>query len=124
MNKDKIIYWLATAIFCGIMLFSATMYFTKYEMVKGFFQSMGYPTYIVYPLATAKLLGIIAILTKKIPLLKEWAYAGFFFDAVFALSAHLVAKDGGYTMALVAMIMIVISRLYEGKVFKKLIHDK
>jgi DoxX-like family len=118
MNKDKIIYWLATAIFCGIMLFSATMYFTKYEMVKGFFQSMGYPTYIIYPLATAKLLGIIAILTKKIPLLKEWAYAGFFFDTVFALSAHVVAKDGGYMMALVAMIMIVISRLYEGKVFK------
>ena len=55
------------------------MYFTKYEMVKGFFQSLGYPIYLIYPLATAKVLGIIAIITKKSRLLKEWAYAGFFF---------------------------------------------
>ena len=118
MNKYKIIYWVSTIIFCLIMLFSASMYFTKYEMVKGFFQSMNYPTYIVYPLAIAKLLGILAILTKKIPLLKEWAYAGFFFNTLLALCAHTVAKDGGYMMALVALIMIVISRFYEGKVFK------
>ena len=118
MNKYKIIYWVSTIIFCLIMLFSASMYFTKYEMVKGFFQSMNYPTYIVYPLAIAKLLGILAILTKKIPLLKEWAYAGFFFNTLLALCVHTVAKDGGYMMALVALIMIVISRFYEGKVFK------
>jgi uncharacterized membrane protein YgdD (TMEM256/DUF423 family) len=37
MNVNKIIYWISTTIFCGIILFSATMYFTKYDMVKGFF---------------------------------------------------------------------------------------
>jgi hypothetical protein len=118
MNVNKIIYWISTTIFCGIILFSATMYFTKYDMVKGFFQSLGYPTYIIYPLASAKILGVIAILTKKIPLLKEWAYASFFFNTVFALSAHVIAKDGGYLMALVVMIMIVISRIYESRVLK------
>ncbi len=119
MSIQRIIYWIATAIFCGIMLFSATMYFTKYEMVKGFFHSLGYPTYIIYPLAVAKLMGVIAILSRKVTFLKEWAYAGFFFDTIFALAAHVFAKDGGYMMALVAMIMIVISRIYEGKAFKK-----
>ena len=118
MNINKIIYWVATAIFCGIMLFSATMYFTKYEMIKGFFQSLGYPTYIIYPLAIAKVFGVIAILTKKIKLLKEWAYAGFFFNTSFALVAHVFAKDGGYMMALIAMGMIIISRVFESKVYK------
>ena len=57
MQLNKIIYWLSTIIFCGIFLFSASMYFTKYEMVKGFFTSLGYPVYIIYPLAIAKVLS-------------------------------------------------------------------
>ncbi len=119
MNKNKVIYWLATAIFCGIMLFSATMYFTKYEMVKGFFVALGYPIYIIYPLATVKILGVIAIVSKKSQLLKEWAYAGFFFDGMFAATAHFYAKDGGHVMALAVVLMLIISRIYEEKVFIK-----
>ncbi len=115
---NKIIYWIATIIFCGIMIFSATMYLTKYNMVKGFFIFLGYPTYLIYPLAIAKLLGVVAVVSRRVSLLKEWAYAGFFFDTIFAMAAHVLAKDGGYMMALIAMIMIVISKWYEGKVFR------
>ena len=118
MNLNKTIYWLATGIFCSIMLFSATMYFTKYGMVKGFFEQLGYPTYLIYPLATAKILGIIAIISNKSKLLKEWAYAGFFFDATLAAAAHFNANDGGQVLALVALAMVVVSRIYEGIVFK------
>ena len=96
MKLTKTVYWISTVIFCCIFLFSATMYFTKYEMVKGFFQSLGYPIYLIYPLATAKVLGIIAIITKKSRLLKEWAYAGFFFDAVLAAAAHFHAHQGRF----------------------------
>lgn len=88
-------------------------------MVKGFFMQLGYPVYIIYPLAIAKVLGVVAILAKKSLLLKEWAYAGFFFDTIFAAAAHLNAKDGGQILALAAMIMIVVSRIYHPKVFKK-----
>ena len=118
MNVNKIIYWVSTLIFCGIMLFSATMYFTKYDMVKGFFEALGYPTYIIYPLAVAKVLGVVAILTKKSNLLKEWAYAGFFFDTALAATAHWFAKDGGHVMALVVFAAIVVSRIFEDRVFK------
>jgi len=90
----KIIYWIATAAICGIMLFSAQMYFRNTEMVEGFFESLNYPTYIVIPLAVTKILGIIAILTNKIKWLKEWAYAGFFFDLVLASLAHYHAGHG------------------------------
>ena len=90
----KIIYWIATVALCGIMLFSAQMYFRNTAMVEGFFKSLNYPTYIVIPLAVAKILGIIVILTNKIKWLKEWAYAGIFFDLILASLAHHYAGHG------------------------------
>ena len=119
MQVNKIIYWVSTAIFCSIFLFSAMMYFTKYEMVKGFFTALGYPVYIIYPLAVAKSLGVVAILSKKSRVLKEWAYAGFFFDVVLASAAHIHTNDGGQLLALTAMIMLIISRIFDSKVFTK-----
>ena len=117
MNTTKLMYWISTAILCGIILFSATLYFIKPDMVAGFFKNLGYPTYLVYPLATAKVLGVLAILTKQSRLLKEWAYAGFFFDTALAATAHLHAHDGGHVMALGALAMVVISRFFDGKLY-------
>ena len=117
MKLTRIIYWVSTLLFCCIFLFSATMYFTRYEMVKGFFQSLGYPTYLIYPLAIVKILGVIAIISKKSRLLKEWAYAGFFFDVVVAAAAHFHANDGGQWLALTAMLMLIISRVFDARIF-------
>ena len=116
MKTQKIIYWIATLGVCGIFLFSATMYFTKFEMVKGFFETLNYPTYIIYPLATLKILGIIMILWRKSSWLTEWAYAGFFFDVVLAFFAHYFAKDD-VTFTLVAIILILVSYFF-GKVVR------
>ncbi len=112
-----IIYWVCTVIFCCIFLFSAILYFTQYEMVKGFFKSLGYSTYLIYPLATTKGLGVVAIFSKKSGLLKELAYAGFFFDIVLAASAHFHANDGGQWLVLTAMLMLIISRIFDPKIF-------
>ncbi len=112
----KIIYWIATVAMCGIMLFSAQMYFRNTEMVRGFFEALEYPTYLVIPLAIAKILGIITILTNKIKWLKEWAYAGFFFDMVLAFTAHKVANDGGALFATLGLIFLIISYVTGKKV--------
>lgn len=117
MNRDKIIYWVSTGLMCALFLFSAGMYFTKYSMVVGFFEQLGFPTWIIYPLAVAKVLGVIAILSKQSKLLKEWAYAGFFFDALLAAGAHHYAGDGQTGMALIGILFIVVSRIYDGKLF-------
>jgi len=109
MKTQKIIYWIATGILCAIMLYSASMYFTKTEMIKGFFEGFNYPTYIVIPLAIAKILGVLTILSNKVKWLKEWAYAGFFFDVVLAFTAHMVAEDGGAMFSIVAFFALVIS---------------
>ena len=107
---SKIIYWVATAAMCGVFAFSAQMYLRNPEMVAGFFKMLNYPEYLVYPLAIAKVLGIIAILSNKSKVLSEWAYAGFFFDAVLAFTAHYAAQDGGSMFSIIAIAATVISR--------------
>lgn len=112
-KRNKITYWISTGLLCGLMLFSASMYFLQNEMVSEMFIKLGYPTYIIYPLAVAKILGIIAILTKKSKKLKEWAYAGFFFDFVLAVAAHAAIGDGEYAPALLALLFLLISYFYD-----------
>lgn len=93
------------------MAYSATMYFLNTDMVKGFFERFDYPTYLVIPLAVAKVLGIIMILWRKSTWLTEWAYAGFFFDILLAFFAHYFEGDD-VTFTLTALIFLLISYLY------------
>lgn len=118
MDLNKITYWVSTLIMCGIFAFSANMYFMNTEMVRGFFENLGYPSYLVIPLAIAKVLGIIAVLTKQSKLLMEWAYAGFFFDAVLAFKAHQVADDGGAILSIIAIVTVIISRMFYSRVYR------
>ncbi|WP_452225365.1 DoxX family protein [Lacinutrix chionoecetis] len=121
MKTQKIIYWIATGLLCAMMLYSASMYFTKPEMVKGFFENFNYPAYLVYPLATLKILGVIMILWRKSSWLTEWAYAGFFFDVVLAFFAHYFAKDD-VTFTLFGLILILTSYFF-GKTVRPIINN-
>ena len=94
MQTKKIIYWATTLFLCGLMLYSASMYFSNTALIKGFFKSFNYPEYIVIPLAILKILGIIMLLTRTSKWLTEWAYAGFFFDLILATVAHYYAGHG------------------------------
>ena len=114
---NKIIYWIGTGLLSVMMLMSASMYILNHEMVSQTFTSLGFPIYIIYPLAILKVLGVIAILSRKSKFLKEWAYAGFFFDFVLALSAHWVVNDGEYMPAFVALILLIVSYRFDKKVF-------
>ena len=112
---DKTIYWISTAVMCVVFAFSAFNYFTNYEMIEGFFQKFNYPTYIIYPLAVVKVLGIIAIISNASRMLTEWAYAGFFFDAVLAYAAHYVA-GGGAMFSIIALVAIIVSRFFYSRI--------
>ena len=108
-SLKTIIYWVTTILVCAIFLYSAQMYFFKTEMIKGFFKSFNYPTNIVIPLAIIKILGVVMILWRKSNWLTEWAYAGFFFDAVLATAAHYIAGDGLFGLSFYAVFLILIS---------------
>jgi len=117
MSIKKTTYWISTILVCLLFLYSASMYFTKTEMVKGFFESLGYPTYIVIPLAFAKILGVVMILWRKNAWLTEWAYAGFFFDLVLASVAHYVANQG-LGLSVYGLILLLISYHF-GKIIRQ-----
>ncbi|MGH1337728.1 MAG: DoxX family protein [Aureispira sp.] len=117
MKNNKTIYWIATGLLCFLFFSGAMMYLFNYQHAYKFFVSLGFPIWIIYPLAGLKILGVVAILTRKSLFLKELAYAGFLYDAILALVAHIVVSDGEYAPAIVAIIVTIISWNYDRKVF-------
>jgi len=115
-KRNRIIYLIATGLLTALMLMSAGMYIFNYEMVSSIFTNLGFPTYIIYPLAIAKILGLVAIWTRKSDALKEWAYAGFFFDFVLALTAHINISDGEFAPALIALVLLFVSYFFGKKI--------
>ena len=117
MKRNKVIYWIATVLLTLQMLFSAGMYIFNNQYVRDIFTDLGFPTFIIYPLAFAKLVGILVILTRKNPTLVEWAYAGFFFNFLLALAAHLNVNDGQFGGAIAALIFLLLSYSFQKKVY-------
>jgi len=115
MKKTNIIYWVATGLLSAMMLMSAGMYLFNNAEMSETFAKLGFPTYIIYPLAVLKILGIIAILTNKSKTVKEWAYVAFFFNFILALSAHLNANDGEFAPPIIAIILLIVSYVYNRK---------
>lgn len=110
----KRVYWVCTGLLCLMMTGSAGAYlvttFLGDGQVAAVFAKLGYPTYLVVPLAIAKLAGVTAIITRRFPLVAEWAYAGFCFDLILAVGAHLSVRDGEFGPALVGLILLTVSR--------------
>ena len=93
MNKRLIGYWLATALFCLAMTAGGTMNLFRVELQREAITALGYPEYLMTILGVAKILGVVALLIPKTPLLKEWAYAGFTFDLLGAAASHAFIGD-------------------------------
>jgi len=116
-KRDLWIFRIVTGLFSLLILSGVTMYFVQNDMVREAFTNLGYPTYLIYPLAIAKLLGITAIWTNKSKMLKEWAYAGFVYDLLLAISAHMNIGDGEQWGALVGLILVSVSYYYNRKLY-------
>ena len=124
MKVKLIIYWVATGLLSAQMLFSAYMYFTNNDYVNGAFQTFGYPSYLIYPLAILKLLGIVAILSKISVALKEAAYVGYLFNFSMAFTAHITAGDGQHMGAVIALILLMISYAFDKMIYGSLYQRK
>ena len=94
-KRKKIIYWIATIwLSLGMLSTGAVQLLKMKGDSPGSVDSMthlGYPVYFVTLLGIAKILGVVALLIPKYPLLKEWAYAGFFFMMSGAVFTHIAA---------------------------------
>ncbi|SFN64183.1 DoxX-like family protein [Bizionia echini] len=118
MKRDKIIYYVTTGLLTILMLYSVSMYFFNHDAVAAMFTNFGYPTYIIYPYAVIKLLGLIALWMPGFKLVKEWAYAGFFFAFILAFFAHYMIGDGEQSGAVLALILLVVSYIFNKRINK------
>ena len=99
-KRNKIIYWVATVWLSLGMLATGVQQLLKLRLegavsppgVYGI-ELLGYPVYFLTLLGIWKILGVIVLLSPKFPLLKEWAYAGFFFLTTSAIFSHLASGN-------------------------------
>lgn len=91
MRTKKIIYWVATIWLSLGMLSTGVVQLLKIEQDVDRMAALQYPVYLLTLLGIWKILGVIAVLIPKFPVLKEWAYAGFFFAMSGAAFSHIAS---------------------------------
>ncbi len=92
-KRNKIIYWISTVWLALGMLSSGIVQLIQMEEEAEMMVRLGYPSYFMTILGVWKILGVIAILLPKSVLIKEWAYAGFFFAMSGAMVSHILVGD-------------------------------
>jgi uncharacterized membrane protein YphA (DoxX/SURF4 family) len=94
MTKRKtIFYWIATAWLALGMTSTGIVQTIQMKEEADMILRLGYPLYFMTLLGIWKLLGVVAVLLPKLPWLKEWAYAGFFFTTSGAIISHLAVGE-------------------------------
>jgi DoxX-like family len=99
-------YWTATACVAAEMGVGGVWDIARLPFVSDLVTHLGYPSYFLVLLGTWKVLGAAALLVPRLPLLKEWAYAGAFFTYTGALASHLAT---GYALGEVAVLVPMIA---------------
>ena len=102
-KRHTIFFWTSTGLFCAFMLTSTIPNILSAPEWVDIFQQLGYPAYMLPFIGIAKLLGIIALLVPGFPRIKEWAYAGMFFDLTGAVYSGL--SVGGFHPQMLIMLV-------------------
>jgi len=118
MKKAKIIFWTTTIL---IFLFEGVMpaLTSQSEMAKEGLRHLGYPEYFGVALVVFKILGVLALVIPQVPnRVKEWAYAGFAFDFIFASISHFVVDGVDFQgfFPLIVLAVLMTSYVYHHKI--------
>ena len=120
-NTTNILYWIFTIIFAGLMIFSAVPNIMLDEnTMKIFVNGLGYPAYFIQLLGIGKALGAIAILIPGLnKTVKEWAYAGLFFDLIGATYSGIAVSKGNVDPAMMGMLIWILPGILSYIFWKK-----
>jgi uncharacterized membrane protein YphA (DoxX/SURF4 family) len=108
MNTRQIAYWIATGLTAFVFLSGGAADVARPSFVMEGMTHLGYPAYFVVILGVWKVLGGIAVLVPRSPLLKEWAYAGMFFDLSGAAASHASVGDPALKIATVLILLGIV----------------
>src|SRR5690242_8852772 len=117
-KRNKIIYWVATLWLSAGMVATGVQQLMKAQLegalappgVYGI-SLLGYPVYFLTIIGVWKILGVIALIVPKFPLVKEWAYAGFVFLCTGAIYSHIATGNGAAELfpATLLLVLTIIS---------------
>lgn len=107
-KPPKIIYWISTIWLALGMLSSGIVQLFNVKSETAFILELGYPVYFLTILGIGKILGVVALLIPGFPLLKEWAYAGFFFAMSGAVFSH-IASGNPMTETAPALLLLILT---------------
>lgn len=106
-KRNKIIYWIATVWLSLGMASSGIVQLLHIPEETEMMAHLGYPDYFLTILGVWKLLGVIIVLAPRLPLVKEWAYAGFFFTMSGAMLSHIARNDGFGEIAPTILLLVL-----------------
>ena len=110
LTLRAVVYWATTVFVVFNMFFGALAELAQFTPTAEGMQALGYPIYMMAILGTWKVLGSITLLIPRFPRLKEWAYAGMFFNMTGAAISHLVVADEAwhvwYTASLAILVLV------------------
>ena len=124
-KTTNILYWVFTIIFAGLMIFSSVGGIgPSKEVVEMFHNGLGYPVYFIQYISWAKIIGSIAILIPGLnKTIKEWAYAGLFFDLAGA-SFSGIAASPKFDPAILGMLMWIVPGVLSYFFWKKRLKEQ
>lgn len=109
MKKIKILYWILTLFFAGFMIWSSVPGINpKGQTLQFLHDALGYPVYFIRFISVAKIAGALVLLIPGLRTIKEWAYAGLFFDlagAVYSVYMLQQSFDPGMLFILLPVVL-------------------
>jgi uncharacterized membrane protein YphA (DoxX/SURF4 family) len=109
-KANTIIYWVATGWLALGMISTGIVQLIQLKEEVAMMNHLGYPLYFLTILGIWKILGTIAVIIPKFPLVKEWAYAGFFFAMTGAIFSHIAMGDGAKELFGPSLLIVLTSR--------------
>ena len=100
-------YWVSTALIAAAFVLGGAIDAAAQPPTVAFLAHLGYPAYFAPLIGVWKVLGGLAVLAPRLPRLKEWAYAGMFFDLTGAAVSHASSGDGA-AKVMVPLVLVAI----------------
>lgn len=108
MNSKNTWYWITTAVLAFVLLSGGIAQLARLAPNARGMAALGYPPYVMTILGLWKIAGTLAILAPRLPRLKEWAYAGAFFDLTGAAASHAASGESAARIIIPAAFALLV----------------
>ncbi|MFT7239518.1 MAG: hypothetical protein ACI93L_003619 [Cyclobacteriaceae bacterium] len=123
MDKNKLIFRITTGLLALMYLGGGSRYFLEFQEMSDIFNTLQFPRWLHPLLGATKFMAVISLLTilfnvKANPKwLKEWTYAGIFFNGTLALIAHqMIGEPFELSVpAIMVIVLVIISSVSWGR---------